>query len=449
MYPKDDPGFLWVSPSGESTGDGTYEDPFCRIEASLARVLPGQTIVLMAGTYRGDVTVQVSGSIDKPLRIIADADADAQVIVGESCWYFYDVSDMILSGIVFQDSMLGSIVVMGKCERNRFEYLTFKNCCRSRKASCSLFFGGSGAACNIVEQCTFERPPQAASETDGKNPDDLAVGLMISEGDAHEGAPIIDHVIRKNRFVNYDYGILVGTDDDTEKQYGHQILHNSIDNCAFEGIMVKCGDTLVRGNTISNCRKNSISVVTGEGTTVEDNRILDSGLGIRVGGKAHTISNNCIVRCGEEAIRIMDRDEKNGPKTQNVIAEKNTCVAWSQSRPHEPYPAISIEPKAYEIVKKNLFLGPGKPCQVVGAQNNGANAICGHSRYCIFDNLSAAHHCDPGTGISCGQVVFEGIALDNYDNATGYGAKGWMVGPGPFDPDKEHDETIAACAESR
>jgi parallel beta-helix repeat protein len=446
MYPKDDPGFFWVSPSGESTGDGSYENTFCRIESSLARALPGQTIVLRAGTYRGDVTVQVGGSIDKPLRIVADT--DAQVVVSESCWYFYDVSDMILSGIVFKDSMLGSIAVMGNCERNRFERLTFQNCCRSQKASCSLFFGGSGAACNIVEYCTFERPPQAPS-ANGKNPDDLAVGLMISEGDAHEGTPIIDHVIRKNRFVNYDYGILVGSNDETAHLYGHQIAYNCIDNCTLEGIMVKCGDTLVKGNTISNCRKHSISVVTGEGTIVEDNRILDCGIGIRVAGKGHTVSNNCIVRCGEEAIRIMDRNGKEGPKTQNVIIENNTCVAWSQSRLQGPFPAISIEPTAFAVVQKNLFLGPGKPCNVSGTQNNGANTICGRSRHCILDNLSAAHHCDPGTGISCGQVVFEGIALDNYDNTTGYGAKGWMVGPGPFDPDKEPDETIAACTESR
>jgi hypothetical protein len=448
MYPKDDSEYLWVSPSGEEAGDGTYGNPFCRIESSLAKALPGQTIVLMAGTYQGDVTVQAGGSIDKPLRITADK--GAHVVVIESCWYFYDVSDMILSGIVFQDSMLGSIVVMGSCERNRFEHLTFQNCCRSRKASCSLFFGGSGAACNIVEHCSFERPPKASSATDGKNPDDLTVGIMISEGDAHEGAqgkPIVDHVIRRNRFVNYDYGILVGSDDDTEKQYGHQIVYNSIDNCTKEGIMVKCGDTLVKGNTISNCSKNSISVVTGEGTIVEDNRILDCGIGIRVAGKGHTVANNCIVRCGEDAIRIMDRKGKAGPKTQNVIIEKNTCVAWSQSQPHGQYSGISIGPNTNAIVQRNLFLGPGKPYLVIADENSRAQGP-EKSRHCVLDNYSAAHTCEPGSGISCGQVIFAGIALDNYDNGTGYGAQGWMVRPEPFDPDKESDKAPSECTEA-
>jgi len=242
MYPKDDPRIIWVSPLAQTSGDGSNENPFGSIETSFSKVEPGQTIVLMDGSYKNDVTVQVSGSIDKPIRITADE--GARVVVQESCWYFYDVSDVILSGITFQDSPLGSVAIMGICERNRFERLTFKNCCKSQKASCSLFFGGSGAACNIVEYCSFERPRALASN--GRNPDDLTVGLMISEGDAQGGAPITDHVIRKNTFQNYDYGVLVGTDDATAHEYGHHIEYNSIDNCVAEGIMVKCGDTLVQ-----------------------------------------------------------------------------------------------------------------------------------------------------------------------------------------------------------
>jgi hypothetical protein len=447
MYPKDDSRYLWVSPSGETQGDGTYKNPFDNIGASLAKVQPGQTIVLLAGSYRGDITVQVSGTIDKPLRIVADK--DAQVVADASCWYFYDVSDMILSGIVFKDSPLGSIAVIGNCERNRFEYLTFQNCCHSQKASSSLFFGGSGAACNIVEYCTFERSHEP--KTTGNNPDDLTVGLMISEGDALEGKAITNHVISKNKFVNYDYGILVGSDDATAKQYSHLITYNIIDNCATEGIMVKCGDTVVRGNVVRNCRNNSISVVTGEGTVVEDNRIMDCGVGIRVAGKGHTVSNNCIVRCSEEAIRIMDRDGKTGPATVNILLEKNTCVAWSQSQPQGKCPGISIEPKAYAIIQRNLFLGPGKPFEVIEQKNDCGltNARKEKPRHCILDNLSAAHHCDAGTGISCGGVVFAGIAMDNYENTTGFGAQGWVVKPEPFDPDKDESGIPASgnCTE--
>jgi hypothetical protein len=430
MYPKDDPGFIWVSPHAQTSGDGTFENPFGSIESSLSKVEPGQTIVLMDGSYKGDVTVQASGSIDKPVRITAAEGANAVVL--ESCWYFYDVSDMIVSGITFQDSPLGSIAVMGNCQRNRFEHLTFLNCCKSRKASCSLFFGGSGAAFNIVEQCAFERH---LTPSGGKSPEELTVGLMISEGDAQGGPPIIDHVIRKNRFQNYDYGVLVGSDDATAHEYGHQIEYNLIDNCAAEGIMVKCGDTLVRGNTIRSCPKNSISVVTGQTSIVEDNRILDCGLGIRVAGKGHTVSNNCIVRCAEEAIRIMDKNGKTGQETLNVLVENNTCVAWSQGRTPGRFPGVSIGSHVCAIVQKNLFLGPGKPYDVTHDPDAGDRKR--RSCNCILDNYSAAHSCEPSSAVSCGTVIFAGIALDNYDNGTGYGAQGWMVRPEPFDPDQD------------
>jgi hypothetical protein len=33
-------------------------------------------------------------------------------------------------------------------------------------------------------------------------------------------------------------------------------------------------------------------------------------------------------------------------------------------------------------------------------------------------------------------VIFSGIARDNYENGTGYGAQGWMARPEPFDPDE-------------
>jgi hypothetical protein len=286
-----------------------------------------------------------------------------------------------------------------------------------------------------VEHCSFDRPAQPAQrDAGGKVPDDRTVGIMISEGNAYEGDPIIDHVIRKNRFAHYNYGVLVGSNDANKEQYGHLIAYNKIDNCGTEGIMVKCGDTQVRGNTVINCRNNSISVIAGEGSIVEDNRILDCGTGIRIAGRGHTVSNNCIVRCGEEAIKIMGRDGKGGPKTENVIIEKNTCIAWSQNQPQGQYSGISIGSETNAIVQRNLFLGPGKPYEVIGCENSASGP--GKARHCILDNYSAAHSCKPENGMSCGQVIFSGIARDNYENGTGYGAQGWMARPEPFDPDE-------------
>ncbi len=423
MYSPDDPRYLWVSPSDEASGNGTFSKPFGRIAAALSGAQPGQTIVLKAGTYQGDITVQASGSFDRPLRIVAEKEAHATVL--GACWYFYDVCDLIVSGLIFKDSPLGGIAVIGACERNRFENLSFLNCGHNEKASCTLFFGGSGGACNIVEYCSFERPPAAPNRQ--KDPDLMTVGLMISEGDALEGKPITDHVIRRNRFVNYDYGILLGAEDATPGQYGHLVSYNSIDNCANEGIMVKCGDTQVKGNVITRCPNNSISVVTGEGSVVEDNRIADCGLGIRVAGKGHTVSNNCIIRCGNEAIRVMEKNGKGGMPTQNIIIEHNTLAGWSQIRPNPLLPGIIIEQRTSSIIKRNLFLGSGQPYRVTMAEG-------GRDGHLVSDNVWSGAGAAPD-GVTAAWVDFAAEAVDNYDNQSAYGARGWMCRPDPFDPD--------------
>lgn len=423
MYSPNDPNILWVAPRGKTAGNGSFEEPFGRIHDALSRARPGFTIVLTEGTYPGDATIQCSGSIDLPIRI-ASAEETKAVILG-GCWYLYDLSDLIVSGLTFRDAPQGAISVMGTCERNRFEHVRFENCGRQRAASCTLFFGGSGGACNIVESCDFAR--SAISSGRGKDPGAMSVGLMISEGDLHEGRLITNIIARRNRFANYDYGILAGTQDDAANQHGHRIEYNVIDNCATEGIMVKCGDTLVKGNVVTNCPGHAISVAAGEGSIIGDNRIVDCGLGIRVAGRGHTVSNNCIIRCCAESILIMEKKGGEGAATQNIMVENNTCAGWSRNNPGV-CAGIGIEPATSAIVKSNLFFGDGDPCKCTGPHAG----IAGHL---IADNARAAGKgCE---GVVEARVNFASLAADNYATDSGYGASGWMCGPEAFDPDLE------------
>ncbi len=438
-YSPEDPRFIWVGPQDEACGDGSFNRPFGRISSSLSHCQPGQTIVLKAGTYQGDVTIQACGSFDKPIRIVADDSAEA--IVAGSCWYFYDVSDVIVSGLTFKDSSAGAIAVIGACERNRFESLKFLNCGCSDKASSTFFFGGAGATCNIVEYCLFERR-QRRHKTE-KRLHDVVVGLMISEGDTHEGLPIKDHIIRNNRFSNYDYAILVGADDATTKQYGHLIAYNIIDNCTSEGIMVKCGDTHVKGNVLRNCTGNSISIVTGQGTVVEDNRIVDSGLAIRIAGKGHTVSNNCIIRCEREAIKVTEPNSAAGTATENIIIEQNTCVGWSRNDLVASLPGISIGLKTNAIVKKNLFSGKGiayRVDEISGTTGTAAKK----QRHLITDNISS-ETCETMPGVIKVRIDFSSEQNDDYKNESGYGAKGWMCGPELYDPADENTDDLSMC----
>ena len=94
---------IYVSPDGLPNGAGTREFPY-DIYTAVANVVPGQTIVLMEGTYNmtGVLRIQrgMNGTEDAPIRMIADPQAatrpvldfqrqSAGIVHGGDYWYFY------------------------------------------------------------------------------------------------------------------------------------------------------------------------------------------------------------------------------------------------------------------------------------------------------------------------------------------------------------------------
>lgn len=438
MLSKNDQQFIWVAPEEDVSGEGSYSKPFHSVCKAVECARPGQTIVLKQGIYPRDVTIQKSGAIDKPLRIIAEK--DAQVICSEACWYLYDVSDLIISGIVFKASPGIALSVVGKCLRNRFEFLSFLQCGTTQKESCTLFLGGSGHACNVVESCCFERAESSRN---------ISVGILISEGDYQEGEANCDCIITKNRFVNYGYGILVGSQDSTMGEYGHQVTYNTLDNCSVEGILVKCGDTMVKGNTVRNCARHSVSVVAGRSSIIEENRIINCGSGIRIAGKGHTVANNCIVRCQEAAISVLSDVSPYAAPASNIIVEENTCVAWDCGPlPEKNRTGVLIGRGTSCIVRRNLFHGPGKPYALhdMGRPGGGKRSSSSEIENCLIaDNISSGG-CESLEGSTGNEVVFKSAELDNYENTSGYGAQGRLLTPDPFGPDERRDDEDAENA---
>jgi hypothetical protein len=427
---------IWVTSQETAFEDGSYVNPFGSISKALDYAHPGQIIVLKGGKFIGNVTIQKGGTIDKPVRIVPEEGAVVECIA--SCWFFYDVSDIICSKIVFKESPGIALSVIGKCMRNRFEYLQFINCSIENGSACTLFFGGSGQACNTVESCRFERTPKAIS-ADGQGRG-ASVGLMITEGDLEEGDPNRNHIISKNVFSGYGHGIIAGSGDLTAGEYGHQIVYNTIDNCAVEGILVKCGDTLVKGNVVRNCGRHSITVAGGEGSSIEDNRIVDCGYGIRVTGNGHSISNNCIIRCREDSLGVLSSISPQTASALNIIIEKNTIIEWGIAGQKKNC-GVRIEPETTCVVRENLFHGTGAPYEAVDGEKSNDHETIGKSpleekKYLITDNI-ASGACIPLNGCIRLDVAFQSPAFDNYLNNSGYGADGWMLSPEAYDPGPE------------
>ena len=437
MLEADNPSIIWVSSSGKNDGDGTRENPFGGIERAIAIVKPGMTLLLRAGVYAGDKTFDISGTIHEPIRIAAER--GAAVEIRSACWYFYDVSDVVVSGLTFNNAPGGAVSVIGACARNRFDGLRFVNCGKNDAASCTLFFGGSGGSCNVVANCRFERMPQrapAALPSAAKS-----AGLMVSEGDNDGGAPITDHVFTKNYFVNYDYGVLVGAGDAPAGQYGHIVEHNTVEQCRSGGILVKCSDTMVRGNLIMRCLDRPVAVAAGRGSVVDSNRVLDCGSGIQVNGDGHTVVNNCIIRCKGEAIGV--NGEATMPERRaasNVLIENNTCIDCGTVPENKRVTGVRIDAGATVIVRRNLFSGEGKPyvcTDEAGPDRRRASKL-------IIENM-AANGCEGMEGAAAAPVAFKNAAEDDFANDSGCGAAGAVLTPDAFEPESDAVDGSKDC----
>ncbi|KMQ51280.1 hypothetical protein CHISP_1763 [Chitinispirillum alkaliphilum] len=384
----------------------------------------------MQGVYSQDQTIEISGSAELPIEICSAP--DSEVTIEGGCWYFYDVSDVVVSDLIFRNSQHGSLSIIGNCRRNRFHNIRFLNCGNLDKATCTVFFGGAGARFNMFEQCVFEHVKRERKDVDAAN---ASIAVMISDGDSESSLQIKNHILRRNTFRNFDYGIIVGSGESSDYSSGHIIEYNKIENCGEDGILVKAGDTQVRGNLVSMCRANSISIAAGVGSVVEDNRVVDGYRGILISDSGHTLVNNCIVRCSKEAVRASGKsDAENRPAT-NLFIQENTIIKSHQSSATIGNPegeGIFMESGATCIVEKNLVYGAGDPYKIEHRESP-QSALC-----VLRDNVC----CGGGKaseGFSCSEINFSQMTDDDFRNSSGYGAVGVMLTPETFDP--HMDET--------
>jgi parallel beta-helix repeat protein len=72
------------NPACSDAGSGTATQPFCTIHAAAAKVVAGQTVQVLAGTYPESVTVRSSGTSDAPITFTTAAGAAVTVGSGQT-----------------------------------------------------------------------------------------------------------------------------------------------------------------------------------------------------------------------------------------------------------------------------------------------------------------------------------------------------------------------------
>ncbi|MBN1760755.1 MAG: right-handed parallel beta-helix repeat-containing protein [Chitinispirillaceae bacterium] len=442
-YTYDNPDCLWIQADAFDGGTGTFEKPFASLESALERVKPGQAIVLQAGEYPGDCNIQVSGTAAEPIRIVAMP--GAEVVIRSACWFFYDTSDLIVEGMSFVDAPRGAISVVGACSRNRFDGIRFVNCSSRGESACTLYIGGAGGVCNLIENCTFVRSVDAAGTSESK--EDGSIGLMVAQGDMEHDSPIVNCLVRRNRVENYGYGIVVGGDGSRRTRCGHIIEYNRIVNASCEGILVKSGDTRIRSNVIEHGTGTALSLRSELDGTVDGNRIVDCRRGVFVHGTGHSVAGNCIVRCSEGAVRVGGASDEDSGTTLNCFIENNTFVDCGASGGGDEnrIAGVLVDRGTTGLIQRNLITGTGKPYAVVTStpEQTGETA----TQFVIKDNI-AAGGCEALDGVGAVEVVFADAAGGDYSNESGCGAGGWVLKPQGYDPaaDTGDDEGVYRAA---
>jgi len=420
MLDREDPQLLWVSPDAIG-GNGTYDNPFSDIESALKKVKPGSTIVLQKGIYDDDLTIQISGSVDKPIRISADDNAEA--VISKGCWFFYDASDFIVSGLTFKDAPHGAISVIGSCNRNRFENCVFIDCGTAAKETCTVYFGGADAECNMVDNCQFTRSDSLAKTTH------TAIGIMISDSVAAGDAPIRRHIIRKNTFSNYTHAILVGSESTQASLRSHIVEYNTITKCSADAILVKCGDTHINGNLIKNCTQTGIRIVSGQSNIAENNRIERCATGIAVNGMGHALHNNCIIDSEKQGVIACRHIDNNVVAAVNLFIENNTCVSTSECTD-----GIVLEAGSSGCIMGNLTYGYKKPL-VFCTDSASADMQQQLRSSFVIDSNAAFGSKETPDGFQNVNISFNSKESGNFENSSPCGAQGWPLKPQGFNPD--------------
>lgn len=184
---------LYVSANGYSTGKGTKEKPL-DIYTAVNVVRPGQTIVLMEGTYQLETALRIQrdmdGTPEMPIRMVADPAATTRPVLdfmgvaagfttGGDYWYFYgfDVTNSQDAQKGFQISGNYNVVDNVNAYNNGNTGIQI-----SRYSSLDLTIA-SWPSHNLILNCTSYNNADAGYE----DADGFAAKLTCGEGNVFDG----------------------------------------------------------------------------------------------------------------------------------------------------------------------------------------------------------------------------------------------------------------------
>jgi hypothetical protein len=212
--------------------------------------------------------------------------------------------------------------------------------------------------------------------------------------------------------------MLLGTRDTTVGQYGHLVEGNTLEHCAVDAIVVKCGDTTVHGNRLVATGRSAIALLAGASSVVVGNRVTGAANGVQVCDSGHTVAENCFVRCREQAVHVAAGLRTELPPATLIIVERNTMVDCGVTG---RVGGVRADEGTSCIVEGNLFAGPALPYVERRAPSDDDE-----SGTFATDNV-VTDHTAPVRGCRYQAVTFADRSGGDFSNDSGSGASGWML----------------------
>ncbi len=315
----------YVSPTGADANPGTQQQPWKTLEKSSARLQPGDTLVLMEGTYReGPLRFERSGTAAKPIRI--EAAAGATVILTypksgpemkEETW-----DNPFLTKLFKGKKAVSyySVLDLEKASHLRFRGITFQGY-RDQLYRMNIVTIMAAASCvelNASQDVTFQQ--------------------CIFRGNGHCGIKVGDRPVPQNILIE-DCQIL----DNGTTVYDHGIYADAFKNLTL------------RRNVFEQNQGYAIQLSPNGYLTIEDNVLRHNGAGILFESHNVTLRRNVIAWNGRKDDGpdgfLMGGIIFRGPTLANNLVEENTVFANTTELNFDPGPGFGKN----TIVRKNTF----------------------------------------------------------------------------------------------
>lgn len=316
----------YVSLTGNNTDDGTCSRPWATIRHADTIARPGDTVIVLDGTYKGDITLASSGNPGHPItykaenkwkaKLVGTGSGAGSAVIGVSGGYTiikgFDITGSSANGIILASS--GSIASYNQAIGNYVHDMVVP--CDSDSGT-AIETGGGDNYSGITNNDMIGNLVVNITPEGGCAGGHQASGLF---------AEVPYSIIANNIVINAGYAIQSWHAASHLTIYGNTLMDN------LRSITIGAGDaphgrindySLVQNNIIYN----SIDTAIAEtGSTGRHNRYIDN---LVYGGNTAVSLNN-----GLQAKGTIKANPKfvnsTGPATDNYNVKANSPIRWTQ-----------------------------------------------------------------------------------------------------------------------